>query len=332
MTALTVDPFLPRHAAAADLAAWCAVFSQGQTELSGGSLQTPELAERLLAEDEPPMLRWAARRASAQPVTGVAELWPQPHEPRVGFLRLFVAPRARRNGIGSALLAQVMRDASRAALDRIQGTVLAGSPGEPFARTCRGLRVVLRLQRQDQRLDEEAVLRRCRELAVCPDPGYRLVHWRGPAPEPLAASFGRVMGHVLDAPGAALQMTPREWDAVAVRAWEVGMTAGGEQLMVCAAVHLVSGEAVAATVATVPAGGGPLADQHDTAVLPEHRRRGLARWIKPEQTIRLHKSFPGVRTVAVTVNQQNLPMLAVNRAVGYRAVQERLLVEAPLPS
>jgi GNAT superfamily N-acetyltransferase len=194
------EPFLPRHAAAADLATWCAVFSQGQTELSGGLLQSPELAERLLAEHEPPVGRWAARRACAEPVTGVAELRPQPHEPRVGFLRLFVAPPARRNGTGSALLAQLMREASGAGLDRIQGTVLAGPPGEPFARTCRGLRIVLRLQRQDQRLDQDAVLRRCHELAVCPDPAYRLVHWRGPAPEPLAASFGRVMGHV---PGRA---------------------------------------------------------------------------------------------------------------------------------
>lgn len=224
------EPFLPRHAAAADLATWCAVFSQGQTELSGGLLQSPELAERLLAEHEPPVGRWAARRACAEPVTGVAELRPQPHEPRVGFLRLFVAPPARRNGTGSALLAQLMREASGAGLDRIQGTVLAGPPGEPFARTCRGLRIVLRLQRQDQRLDQDAVLRRCHELAVCPDPAYRLVHWRGPAPEPLAASFGRVMGHVLDAPGAALQMALREWDAAAVRAWEASRwqaTSGG---------------------------------------------------------------------------------------------------------
>ena len=53
------------------------------------------------------------------------------------------------------------------------------------------------------------------------------------------------------------------------------MTTGGDQLMVSTAVHSAFGEVVAATVATVPASGGPVADQHDTAVLPEHRRQGL---------------------------------------------------------
>jgi hypothetical protein len=36
-------------------------------------------------------------------------------------------------------------------------------------------------------------------------------------------------------------------------------------------------------------------------VVPEHRRRGLARWIKAEQTLRMHQAYPGVRAVAVTL-------------------------------
>ena len=108
------------------------------------------------------------------------------------------------------------------------------------------------------------------------------------------------------------------------------MTTGGDQLMVSTAVHSAFGEVVAATVATVPASGGPVADQHDTAVLPEHRRQGLARWIKAEQAIRLHEHFRGVRAVASTVNRENLPMTAVNRSLGYRPILGRLLVEAPV--
>jgi GNAT superfamily N-acetyltransferase len=332
MAAVTVEPFLPRHAAATDVAAWCEVFGAGQRELSGSSPDIAALTRRLRAEDDPAVRRWAARDGADAAVIGVAELRGQPHEPGLGFLRLFVVPPARRRGTGSALLARAARDAPAAGVDRIQGTVLAGPPGEPFARARGDLRVVLRLRLQEQRLDDEAVLRRCRELAAAgPAPGYRLALWRGPAPESLAASIGRVLGHVLDAPGAALQLAPRQWGTAAVRAWEAGLTAGGEDLVVSAAVHLASGEAVAATVATVPPAGGSVADQHDTAVLPAHRRRGLARWLKAEQTILLRASFPAVRAVTVTLNQQNLPMAAVNGAVGYRAVRERLLVELELP-
>jgi GNAT superfamily N-acetyltransferase len=328
----TVEPFLPQHVSTSDLAPWCEIFCEGQSELSGSSRQPAAVAERLLAADTTAVLRWTARSGDGAPLGGVAELLRQPHDPRIGFLRLFVAPSARRLGLGSALLERAMREARTAGVDRIQGTVLAGPPGEPFADTRPNLRVLLRLERQEQRLDQEAVLRRCRTLTVCPDSRYRLTHWRGAAPARLITSFGRVMGHVLDAPGADLQLAPRAWDAAAVRDWEARMTTDGQRLMVCAAVHLPSGDAVAATVTTVPSGGGAVADQHDTAVLPEHRRHGLARWIKAEQTLLLHRLFPGVRAVAVTLNQQNLPMVGVNQSVGYRRVRERLLVEAALHS
>ncbi|MFC4587579.1 GNAT family N-acetyltransferase [Sphaerisporangium corydalis] len=258
--AVSPEPFLPRHATPADLAAWCAVLSEGQAEASGGSPPAAALAERLLAEDGPPVPRWAARATAGGPVVGVAELRPRPHDPRTGFLRLFVAPPSRRQGVGAALRTRVAADARAAGMERLQGLAPAGGPGEPFALTWPGMRVLLRLERQEQRLDEE-VLRRCRELAVCPDPGgYRPAHWVGPA----------------------------------------------------------------------PADGGPAADQHDTAVLPRHRRRGLARWIKAEQTLLLRERFPGVDTVTSTVNGSNLPMTTVNQAVGYRRVGERLLVEVPL--
>jgi GNAT superfamily N-acetyltransferase len=329
MTAATVRPFLPREVVASDRAAWCEVFSIGQRELSGSFVPPSALAERLLAEDTP-VMRWAARHGSADRISGVAEMRPQPHQPDTGFLRLFVAPPARRAGIGSALLRGVGLDASAAGVSRMRSTVLAGPPGEAFAHGVPGLRVVLRLELQEQRLNDEAVLRRCHEMASHAHPGYQLLHWRGRTPEPLVASFGRAMGYVLDAPGAALQMAPRAWDATAVRAWEAELTAGGTHLLTCAAVHLAAGDVAAATVATVPSPGGPVADQHDTAVLPAHRRQGLARWIKAGQVDRLRACFPGVRAVTTTVNQENLPMMAVNRALGYRRVRERLLVEAPV--
>jgi GNAT superfamily N-acetyltransferase len=329
MARVTVEPFLPRHAATAGLVAWCAVFSDGHRTLSGSTVPPSALAERLLAE-EPAAMRWAARGGSEEAINGVAELRPLPHQPDTGFLRLFVAPADRRLGVGSALLRKAMQSADEAGVHLLNSTVLTGPPGETFALAVPGSRIVLRLELQEQRLDQEWVLARCRELTTCPPSGYRLVHWVGLAAEQLAAAFGRVMGHVVDAPGAALQMPPRTWDAAAVRAWEATMTTGSEQLLVSTAVHTASGEIVAGTVATVPASGGPAADQHDTAVLPQHRRQHLARWIKAEQAIRLHDHFPGVRTVTSTVNQDNPPMTAVNRSLGYRPIHGRLLVEAPV--
>jgi len=329
VAALIVDRFIPARASADDLTAWSAIFGAGQSELSGSSVDAKALAEQLRAGDDAGSRCLVARRPAGGPIVGVAALRPQPSDARIGYLRLFVPPAERRTGVGSALLETAFRDAAAAGFERLQATVLAGPPGESFARARPGLHVLLRLEVEEQRLDA-AVLRRCRDLSTRKHPGYRLAHWRGAAPEPLVASFGRVMGHVLDAPGAMFQMAAREWDTAKVRAWEQTMTAGSQHLLVCVAVDLASGAAVAATVATVPQDGGPIADQHDTAVLPHHRGRGLAGWIKAAQTLSLHESFPETSAVTVTVNQQNRPMIAVNRSLGYRTLRERLLVEMPV--
>ncbi|MDP4507166.1 GNAT family N-acetyltransferase [Nonomuraea turcica] len=45
---------------------------------------------------EAAVLRLAARGGDHGPIVGVAELRPQPHDPRIGFLRLFVSPENRR--------------------------------------------------------------------------------------------------------------------------------------------------------------------------------------------------------------------------------------------
>ncbi|MFC5183595.1 GNAT family N-acetyltransferase [Actinomadura harenae] len=312
-----IEVFEAKASVKRDLDAWCLVFGEGQAELSGGVVDPGVLAERLRVEAEERVQRWLARRAGS--ICGVAELRPQQHDPAAGFLRLFVTPSARRRGVGSRLLARVAEDAD---VERIQATVLTGSPGEPFAS---GWRVVLRLELHEQRLDQDT-LRRCHELGMAARSDHRLVFWQGAAPTQWVASFGRVMGHVLDAPGAELQMASRAWDTAAVRAWEAGMSRG-RHLLVGAVVHSPSGDVIGATVTTIPSWEARAAEQHDTAVLPGHRGGGLARWMKARQTLRLHELFPAVESVTVTVNQQNAPMLAVNRAVGYRLVRERLLVE-----
>jgi GNAT superfamily N-acetyltransferase len=319
-----VEAFDPAAASVADLADWTAVYTGGQAELSGGAPPAGELAARLGSGRAGEAWRWAARVGPGDPFQGVAELRRQHHDARIGFLRLFVAGPARRRGIGAELREAVVVRARDQGMDRIQSTVLAGVPGEPFARASPYLRTLLRLELQKQYLDERT-LRRCWSLAATPARGYRLTHWQGPAPEQLAASFGQVMAHLLDAPGAALQMEARAWGPGEVREWERKITEDGSQLVVGAALDRMSDQVVAATVSTVT--GGPVADQHDTAVLPAHRRRGLASGVKATQALRVHDLYPHVRAMAVTINLENRAMLAVNESLLYERVSERLLVE-----
>lgn len=322
-----VETFDPVTTEIPDLAAWTVVYTTGQAELSGGAPLAEELAHRLRAGRAGQAWRWAARIAPGAPIQGVAELRRQHHDTEVGFLRLFVADPARRKGMGRELREAVVEQARALGMDRIQSTVLASAPGEPFARASPYLRTLLRLELQKQYLDEPT-LRRCWSLAATPARGYRLTHWRGAAPEELAVSFGRAMAHLLDAPGAALQMESRAWGLEQVREWERKITEDGSRLVVGAALDRMTDQVVAATVSTVT--GGPVADQHDTAVLPSHRRKGLASRVKATQALRVHDLYPHVEALAVTINQENEAMLAVNRSLLYQRVSERLLVEESL--
>ncbi|MEV4577140.1 hypothetical protein AB0K16_28250 [Nonomuraea jabiensis] len=96
-SAVTLETFVPRRAADADLAAWCAAFSAGQREMSGDPPLAAALAERLLAEEEesPAVPRWAARGDGERPIVGVAELRPQPHAPSSRWEPVNAARRRR---------------------------------------------------------------------------------------------------------------------------------------------------------------------------------------------------------------------------------------------
>ncbi|CAL9352615.1 hypothetical protein SUDANB121_00510 [Nocardiopsis dassonvillei] len=324
-----MEVFDPVTAAPADLAAWSAVHVAGRRELSGSSPEAEELAERLGRGHGGRAWRWAGRLSGQGPIVGTAELRRQPHDEGIGFLRLFVDAPARRNGLGARLRSAAAEQARAEGMTRLQSTVLAGRAGEAFARTSPHLRTLLHLELQVQTFDEET-LRLCWRLASSPRRGYRITHWVGSAPAPLLVSFGRVMDHLLDAPGAVFQEEPRRWGPDDVRAWERRMTDDGSRLLVGAVIDRTSDQVVAATVCTVSR--GPVADQHDTAVLPAHRRRGLASRVKATQTLRVHENFPHVQAMAVTLNRENSAMREVNRLLGYRTTAERLLVEDDLTS
>ncbi|MEU2971385.1 GNAT family N-acetyltransferase [Nocardiopsis alba] len=322
-----VEIFDPVAASEADLESWSATFCQGREELSGGAPLPEELAARLRANRAGTAWRWAARDDAEGPVTGVAELRRQHHDPGIGFMRLFVIDGARRRGAGRELREAVIERARFLGMERLRSLVSAGPPGESFARTGPYPRTLSRLELQEQRLDAET-LGRCTSLAATPGRGYRLTHWEGEAPASLLSSFGGVMAHLMDAPGVALAMGSRAWGPDQVREWERSITEDGSRLVVGAALESTSGRVVAATVSTVT--GGRVADQHDTAVMPAHRRKGLASRVKATQALRVHDLFPHVRALAVTIDLENTAMLTVNRSLRYRRVGERLLVEESL--
>ncbi len=120
-----------------------------------------------------------------------------------------------------------------------------------------------------------------------------------------------------EVPLGELAHEEERWDADRVRA-EIAMTASmGRRSVETVARHLGSGRLVGFTHVQVPAGTPHRAYQHDTLVVPEHRGHGLGIALKIANTLALQEILTAVRYVRTWNAVDNLPMLAVNRALGY---------------
>lgn len=62
-----------------------------------------------------------------------------------------------------------------------------------------------------------------------------------------------------------------------------------------------------------------LVRQYFTGVAPEHRRRGLASWLKAEMLARIRERYPEAKRVMTNNGADNAPMLAINHALGFGA-------------
>lgn len=161
--------------------------------------------------------------------------------------------------------------------------------------------------------------------------GYHLVRWQGVAPSDLIGPYAAARD--------ALGIGGSRWDEERVRA--VARDAGqrGYTLLTVAAVTLEgsaaegpegpdgsegSGEEVVAGFSEIllPGGGAVRARQSDTAVLMEHRGRGLGLWVKASMLQWLLGAHPEVEEVVTTCLVGNRHMIAINEALGF--IAERL--------
>ncbi len=65
-----------------------------------------------------------------------------------------------------------------------------------------------------------------------------------------------------------------------------------------------------------------LAQQGDTGVEPAHRVRGLAKWMKATNALRLLSERPDATVIETANPGVNAPMLAINHAMEFRRAAE----------
>jgi GNAT superfamily N-acetyltransferase len=264
---------------------------------------------------------WIAEGRDGRPL-GTAFLR-APASAKTGDLRISVHPAERRSGVGTRLLNEAIAAGTARGLTALLGdAVTEGSEGDAFCAAA-GLRRVLALTYT--RLDLGS-------WTGDPQPernGYRVIHWEGTVPDELAETLARSRKAMDDMPMDDAAWEPDMWDVPRLHKIAEAVAKRGEILLTTAAIG-ADGEIAGFTEVVVAGDGGGDGQHYGTGVLPEHRGRGLARWIKTEQITHVRGRFPRLAGLLADTADSNTAMRRVNDSLGYVPTHRSLLYQADL--
>ncbi|HYH49654.1 MAG TPA: GNAT family N-acetyltransferase [Acidimicrobiia bacterium] len=268
---------------------------------------------------------WVVRQASTKGeivAWGTVSYADVPENRTHANVGLAVHPEVRGLGLGTALLDRAVDAARRWGCTVLDIGARVGGPGEPFLRSIGAERRLIE-RRSRCRIPEidrellESWARRAGERAA----GYSLVAWDGPCPEEMLPAFLALTRVMNTAPLEALDWEEEQLTAEQWRAIEVNHAARGVSTWTLCARHDGSGELAGYTELAFPATWPQAAWQENTGVWPKHRQRGLGRWLKAVNALRLLDERPDVEFIDTWNAGSNEAMLGINVAMGFRPLE-----------
>ncbi|ROQ64123.1 acetyltransferase (GNAT) family protein [Rathayibacter sp. PhB152] len=269
---------------------------------------------------------------------GSGELhWSTEEGDDAAWLAFSVLAGERGHGVGSALLEQLTaeahalgrtvlqtwtahradRSAPRLAARSGAGSVPADDPGARWLAS-RGW-VLEQVERVSAvRLPLDPVLAASRRRgALAHAEAYELRHWSGATPQELVDGMLALRASMsAQAPTAGLSVPEETWTRERLEAHDRESTAGGRVELTSVALH--EGRPIGyCTVDVLP---GRAALWGATLVQPAHRGHRLGMLLKLDALEHLAAADPDCRAVYTWNAEENRPMLAVNEAVGFRAI------------
>jgi len=245
----------------------------------------------------------------------------------IGVVDIIVHPKARRLGVGRALLTETVRRARSEGFPVLGVEVPGDTSGVDFYRhfgfSCAftEMRSVLELSSVDWLS--------LGETAAGVGAGYRIeFHASGP-PEHLFAAYAAAKAEVREAYDLGdLELRPSSYEPQRLRASIDTLAARGLKLYVVLALHEQSGDVAGLTEVVVPAQHPTRADQYDTVVVPRHRGYGVGRAIKARMLFELRSAEPGITQVQTWNAAVNEPLIRVNQELGFVPDRQWLEYEA----
>jgi GNAT superfamily N-acetyltransferase len=233
--------------------------------------------------------------------------------------QLVVSAEHRQAGIGSQLLELVLRTV------RADGrtVVIHAAPRDldvatAFAERRGATRGLVDVQNRLVVADlDRSMLEGWVERAAERAAGYSLVAFDGPCPDELAERFARLVQVMDTAPRTDVWGDTTVTPEMVRESQEAFRLRGGTGWTVCAR-HDATGELAGYSELGFLPHRPWLGHQGDTGVQPAHRDRGLGRWLKATNALRLLDERPDVEVVETWNADVNAPMLSINTAMGFR--------------
>lgn len=231
-----------------------------------------------------------------------------------------VDPDRRRQGLGTLLLEAVASHAHetdrRLVLFETDSSVPSGESFARFIGADPGLRVVTsRVATSDL---DRALLRSWREHGESAATDFEVAWYDGAYPDEALPQMVELMRVMNDAPTEDLDVGDFEFTAEQVRQDENAFEARGIERWTLVALHRPTGRAAGFTQIYWNPSIPHLGQQGDTGVQPDFRGHRLGRWLKAVMAERLLAERPAVTAIQTSNAGSNEPMLAINRAMGFR--------------
>jgi GNAT superfamily N-acetyltransferase len=238
-----------------------------------------------------------------------------------GFARVHVHPDHRGHGLARELAASVIDDLDSAGRVRVDTWIKRDGPGEGFAEKL-GMEAVYGEKRSRLLISEldRDLMRSWIERAAERADDYELTYLKSPIPDELVQNFCDLTDVMNTAPREDFQsedetLTPEDW-----REMEMNVMAAHGQLHNLIAIHKPTGDFVGYTQINTKDLEPDLAWQWDTGVHPDHRNKGLGRWLKAQMLETIVTDYPRVARIDTFNAGSNAPMLAINVAMGFKPV------------
>jgi mycothiol synthase len=261
--------------------------------------------------------------ASAEWETGESNL-------ELGGFDVTVTPEARRNGIGRRLAASAISLLAENGRTSVYAGTWEGSPGEGFL-SALGMAPKLRERKSRCYVKDIdiAMLEAWVDGAVAREEGYSLLTWDGAAPDEYVERFAEIIHIMNTAPREGFEMEDDVTTVEMIREHDVIAEAAGLRRYVSVVRHDESGAFAGFTTLAVEKWHPEKSEQWGTCTDPAHRNKGIGRWLKGANALRLLSQHPEIEFIDTWNAGSNRPMLSINEAMGFRPLRYWNNYQAP---